>query len=137
MTLDEELQQYKEKLVQCKKTMESNERKMDCLIKENTSLKNKMWNIENIELGNLRVENKTLKEKQTYIEQKHNQRLKALREHYEAEVVKARRIVKHEEILNCLSRNNGNIIKAAFELGISRQALYQRLNRANGLKKTR
>lgn len=130
MTFGEDLQQCKEKLIQCQKAKESNERKMDYLIKENTDLKNKIWNMENIELSNLRTENKTLKEKQTYMEQKHRQSLKALRDQYEAETVKARNINRREEISNCLSRNDGNKSKAAMELGISRQALYQYINKA-------
>jgi len=129
MTIEEEFQQCKKELQQCKKTMESNDRKMDGLIKENAKLTNKIWDMENIELGNLSVENKTLKEKQAYIEQKHNQTLKALRVHYEAEIVKARHFNRLEEILNCLSKNNGNKTKTAKELGVSRQALYQYMNR--------
>lgn len=44
---------------------------------------------------------------------------------YKAKVAEAGRINRHQEVLDCLNRNNRNVRKTAKELGMTRQAVYQ------------
>lgn len=51
---------------------------------------------------------------------------------YKVKMAEAGRISRHQEVLECLHRNNGNVRKTAKELRMSRQAIYQHIHKASG-----
>lgn len=77
----------------------------------------------------LEDENRSIKSKAMQLQQVYKEQLNKYREQCMTEIAKARNSNRNQEIINCLNRNNGNKTKTAKELGITRQAIYNCINR--------
>lgn len=73
--------------------------------------------------------NKDIKNKGIQLQKVYKEGMNKYYEQCMSEIAKARITSRRQEVIDCVQRNGGNKKKAAKELGISRQAVYDHLNK--------
>lgn len=108
-----------------KEVAELKEKNKEMVIQQSQDKNEQLYKIKSLE-----GENKDLKNKGIQLQQVYNENMNKYREQCMAEIAKARaNNSRHQEVIDSVARNGGNKTKAASELGISRQAVYDHLNK--------